>query len=83
MTTIIGPGDMGVTNACSKCGATTLRHSRWRLQDGLLRSLFCTAVRCQACQHRQYRFSPWATLLTVAIVLSIAFVAGVIYAVAA
>jgi len=73
---------MGVTDACSKCGATALRHSRWRKQDGLLRSLFFSAVRCQACQYRQHRFSPWATTVTVAAVLSIAFVAGVIYAVA-
>ncbi|MBS1163903.1 MAG: hypothetical protein H6R03_1799, partial [Burkholderiaceae bacterium] len=35
-----------------------------------------------ACQTRQYRFSPWATTVTFAAVLSIAFVAGVIYAVA-
>jgi predicted nucleic-acid-binding Zn-ribbon protein len=73
---------MGVTDKCSKCGATALRHSRWRPKDGLLRSLFFSAVRCQACQYRQYRFSPWATTVTVAAVLSIAFVAGVIYAVA-
>jgi predicted nucleic-acid-binding Zn-ribbon protein len=73
---------MGVTDKCSKCGATALRHSRWRPKGGLLRSLFFSAVRCQACQYRQYRFSPWATTVTVAAVLSIAFVAGVIYAVA-
>ena len=73
---------MGVTDKCSKCGATALRHSRWRLKDGLLRSLFFSAVRCQACQTRQYRFSPWATTVTFAAVLSIAFVAGVIHAVA-
>ena len=72
---------MAVTNACSKCGAATLRHSRWRTKDGLLRSLFFSAVRCQACQYRQYRFSPWATTLTVAVVLLIAFFVGVIYTV--
>jgi len=32
-------------------------------------------------QYRQYRFSPWATTLTVAVVLLIAFFVGVIYTV--
>ena len=73
---------MGVTDTCSNCGATSLRHSRWRTKDGLLRSLFYSAVRCHACQYREYRFNPWAATLTVAVVLLVAFAVGVIYAVA-
>ena len=74
---------MGVSDACSKCGATALRHSRRRIKDGLLRPLFFSAMRCQACQTRQFRFSPWATTVTVAVVMLAAFIVGVIYAVAA
>ncbi len=67
--------------ACLKCGSTALRHSRWQSKDGLLRSLFFSAVRCQACQQRQLRFNPWGAAVTVAVALLVSFVAGVIYAV--
>jgi hypothetical protein len=79
--TSIGPSDMVASNTCSKCGSTALRHSRWQWRDGLLRSLFYSAVRCQTCQQRQFRFSPWVAVLTIAVVLLVAFVVGVIYAV--
>lgn len=66
---------------CSKCGSTSLRHSRWQPRDGLRRWLFYSAVRCQGCQQRQFRFSPWGAAVTVTVVLLVAFVVGVIYAV--
>ena len=72
---------MVASNTCSKCGSTALRHSRWQLRDGLLRSLFYSAVRCQACQQRQFRFNPWGAALTIAVALLVAFAVGVIYAV--
>jgi hypothetical protein len=72
---------MVASNSCSKCGSTALRHSRWQRRDGLLRSLVYSAVRCQACQQRQFRFSPWGATVTIAAALLVAFVIGVIYSV--
>jgi hypothetical protein len=72
---------MVAINTCVKCGSTSLRHSRWQPRDGLLRSLFYSAVRCQACQQRQFRFNPWGAAVALGVALLIAFIAGVIYAV--
>ena len=73
--------DMGPSATCPKCGTSSLRHSRWQRKDGAFKRLFYAAVRCQACQSRQIRFSPWGAALTVGVVLLVALVAGVIYSI--
>jgi len=47
----------------------------------VLRSVFYSAVRCQACQQRQFRFNPWGVALVVGAVSLLAFIVSVIYVV--
>jgi hypothetical protein len=72
---------MGASNTCSKCGSNALRHSRWRFRDGPNRWLFYSAVRCRACEQRQFRFSPWGAAVTIAFASLVAFIVGVTYVV--
>jgi hypothetical protein len=78
----IGPprraqADRSVSAACPGCGSAAVRPSHWRPQDGMLRLLFCSAVRCHSCGRRQFHFSPWGVAATVAVVLLIVFLVGV------
>ena len=44
----------------------------------MFRGLFYSAVRCQACGHRRYRFSLWGAAVAFFFFLLTAFVVGVV-----
>jgi len=69
---------MGASATCLKCGTSSFRHSRWRRRDGALKRLFYSAVRCQACGHRRYRFSLWGLTVALFVILLVAIVVGVV-----
>jgi uncharacterized protein (DUF983 family) len=69
---------MGASATCTKCGTSSFRHSRWRRKDGAFKRLFFSAVRCQACGQRRYRFSLWGIAVALFVILLAAFVVGVV-----
>ena len=69
---------MGASTTCLKCGTSSFRHSRWRRKDGAFKRLVYSAVRCQACGYRRYRFSLWGMAVTLFVILLTVFVVGVV-----
>lgn len=69
---------MSASASCLKCGTDSFRHSRWRKKDGAIKRLFYSAVRCQACGHRRYRFNLWGLSVAFFVILLMAFVVGVV-----
>ena len=67
---------MTMATTCPKCGSSAFRYSHRRLQDGLLRMLFCQAFRCHSCGHRQFRISGTSLAVAVAVPLFVAFLIG-------
>lgn len=57
-----------MAHLCPKCGSDQVRRASLHSHDGLHRMLLHTPLRCRACRHRYWVFSPLKPLLLLAVV---------------
>ena len=65
--------------ACPRCGNASTRRSLKKINDGLLKILFCKFYRCNECRYRFSVMNPMRMVLLSGIVLVLIFVIGALW----